>query len=321
MLQQTLELGQTLNESHLQAEALMELGRLRVAEERPDLARQLLTEAIALARRIAARSVLAEACEALSQVAEATGDVTTALAMYKEFHAVRESELADSRKHAALAAQLGLDFQEASRRAAEYRERAEALAADHAALTTRARALAEVSEQDPLTGLLNRRGLETRIGSLLIAGDAQNAPLTMALIDIDIFKRINDSHSHAVGDAVLKQVAGVIRAHCRQNDLPVRYGGDEFLLVLADANLSTGAKVLQRLKVANDSWPWQDLSPGLAVTLSIGAAERAPGASITAAIEAADAALYEAKNAGRNQIATRGSESAAAAVFGPTEPR
>ena len=110
-----------------------------------------LSEAIVLARRIAARGVLAEACESLSKVLEHAGDFKGALALYKEFHAVREAELAGSRKHAATAAQLWLDFQDANRRASQYRERAETLAADHAALARKAKVLTEVSEQDPLT--------------------------------------------------------------------------------------------------------------------------------------------------------------------------
>jgi diguanylate cyclase (GGDEF)-like protein len=73
---------------------------------------------------------------------------------------------------------------------------------------------------------------------------ASSEPLTVALIDIDRFKRINDTFSHAVGDAVLRRVAGIIRDQCRQHDLPVRYGGDEFLLVLAGADLAHGARVL-----------------------------------------------------------------------------
>ena len=222
--------------------------------------------------------MLAEACESLSKVLEQAGDHQSALALYKEFHSVREAELAGSRKHAATAAQLWLDFQDANRRASQYRERAETLAADHAALARKAKALTEVSQQDPLTSLLNRRGLDARIDALVAASDANDVPLTLALIDVDLFKRINDTFSHAVGDAVLRRVAAIIRDHCRQNDLPVRYGGDEFLLVLAGADLRAGH--------ARAAAPQGDESmrargareaPGLKVTLSIGIATRPRG--------------------------------------------
>jgi diguanylate cyclase (GGDEF)-like protein len=111
--------------------------------------------------------------------------------------------------------------------------------------------------------------------------------------------------SHAVGDTVLRRVAGVIRAHCRQDDLPVRYGGDEFLLVLAGTDLTTGTRVLERLKRASDACLWESEAPGLKVTLSIGIARHARGSTIAATIAAADQALYAAKAAGRDRIVTR----------------
>jgi diguanylate cyclase (GGDEF)-like protein len=305
ILSSALDLGRKLKDAHLQAQALVERGATLAARGRVADAQRCLTEAIVLARRIGAGHVLAEACESLSQVLENAGDHARALALYKEFHAVREAEHAGSRKHSATAAQLWLEFQDAARRAAEYRARAETLAADHAVLTRHAKVLTEASERDPLTGLLNRRGLEMRIGPLLAASDASGRPLAVALIDVDRFKRINDTLSHTVGDKVLRHIATVIRAHCREDDLPVRYGGDEFLVVLSAADSERGTRVVERLKRASDAHAWQDEAKGLAVTLSIGVAERIPGAAFAATVAAADEALYEAKAAGRNRIRTR----------------
>ena len=298
ILQETLELGQRLSEQHVQAEALMERGFSLVAQGRLADAQRCLSEAIVLARRISARGVLAEACECLSKVLEQAGDFKGALALYKEFHSLREGELAGSRKHAATAAQLWLDFQEANRRASQYRETAETLA-------RKAKVLTEASEQDPLTGLLNRRGLDAHIEALVAKSDSEQSPLTVALIDIDHFKRINDNYSHQLGDLVLRRIAAMIRDHCRQDDLPVRYGGDEFLLVLAGTDLAPGARVLRRLKQAIDACPWGREAAGLKVTMSIGIATRPRGATLAAAIAAADQALYEAKAAGRDCIATK----------------
>jgi diguanylate cyclase (GGDEF)-like protein len=305
ILDQTIALGKRLNEPYVQAEAMMERGSSLLAQGNLDAARQSFLEAIVLARQIGASSVLAEASESLSKILEDSGDHKTALALYKEFHSVREAELAGSRRHAATAAQLWLDFQEASKRASQYRERAETLAADHAALARKAKALTEVSEQDPLTSLLNRRGLDAHVDALVASSDASGEPLTVALIDVDHFKRINDTFSHSTGDVVLRRIAAIIRDQCRQNDLPVRYGGDEFLLVLAGADLALGARALARLKENVDAWPWASEATGLRVTLSIGIAARPRGATIAATIAAADEALYDAKAAGRNRIATK----------------
>ena len=128
----------------------------------------------------------------------------------------------------------------------QYREQAALLAEDKQVLAKQAEALTEASEHDPLTSLLNRRGLDARVGVLVAASDSNGVPLTVALIDIDNFKTINDSFSHMVGDMVLKRLASIIGEHCRANDLPVRYGGDEFLLVLAGADREGSARVLRR---------------------------------------------------------------------------
>jgi diguanylate cyclase (GGDEF)-like protein len=300
-LNATLELGRDLDEPHVQAEAMLELGRLYAAD-RGERARRCLHDAIALAERMSAKAMLADVCEALSAQCELEGDAPAALAMYKRFHAVREAEFAIARRHAARAAQLWIDFQQAARQATQYQEQAKLLAEDKAALARQAEELAAVSQQDPLTGLLNRRGLDTQIVSLVANCERNNVPITVALIDVDRFKEVNDTYSHPIGDAVLKGVAAIIRAHCRVNDLPVRYGGDEFLIVLAGADRDGSMQVLNRLKEAIDGCQWNAEAAGLQVTLSIGAATRATDASIAATILAADRALYLAKSGGRDRI-------------------
>jgi len=306
-LSQALAMGATLNEPYLQAGMMRERGALLADTNRLPEATQCLEEAVALARRLGTQEMLADACAVLSSVLEKSGDLAGALALFKEFHAVRESELAGSRRHAANAMQLWLDFQDASRRATQYRAQAESLAADHAALTKEAKVLTEVSQHDPLTGLLNRRGLDARIGALVAASEVNDVPLTIALIDVDLFKRINDTYSHTVGDTVLRRVAQFIRSHCRQNDLPVRYGGDEFLLVLADVDEKRALPILQRLKRACDAYAWvNEVAAGLKVTLSIGVATRPRGGTIADTIAKADHALYQAKAGGSDRITAKG---------------
>lgn len=300
-LNATLALGRELDEPHVQAEALLELGRL-YADDHDGRARDCLYQAIGLAERMSAKSMLADVCEALSAQCEREGDAATALTMYKRFHAVREAEFALARKHAARAAQLWIDFQQATRQVTEIREQAKLLAEDKAALARQARELAAASQEDPLTGLFNRRGLDSQIVALVANCERNEVPLSVALIDVDRFKEINDTFSHPVGDIVLKRVATIIRAHCRVNDLPIRYGGDEFMLVLAGADRDGSGLVLHRLKAAVDACSWIDEAPGLEVTLSIGAAMREPNTNIAATIFAADRALYLAKSGGRDRI-------------------
>jgi len=300
-LEATLVLAEQLDEAHVYAATLLELGRLD-APRNPERAGQRYGKAIDLAERINARNLVADACAALSALCEQTGDLAAALAHYKRFHAVREAQLNTARQHATRAGQLWIDFQQATRQATRYREEAKSLAEDKAELAHKAEALAIAAQQDPLTGLLNRRGFEARIGELVAASDAKGTPLTFALLDIDRFKAINDTCSHQVGDIVLRRVAKMLRAHCRPVDLTIRYGGDEFLLVFAGADTVEAGLALHRLKASVDASPWAAHAPGLAVTLSIGLAGRPRGGSIEEAIAAADRALYAAKDGGRNRI-------------------
>lgn len=304
-LDATVALARQIDEAHVYAEALLELGRIFAASD-VSLTRRCLSEAAELAEKINARNLLADARATLSAVCEREGELAAALAHYKQFHAVREQQFAAARQHAARAAELWLDFQQASRAATRYRKEAQSLAVDKETLARQAEVLTAVSQHDPLTGLLNRRGLDARIGALVAVSEVNGTPLTIALIDVDRFKTINDTYSHPVGDAVLRRIGVLIRMHCRAGDLPVRFGGDEFLLVLAGADGADGTPGLERLKAAVDATRWDEEAPGLKVTLSIGAAMKALDATIAETIAAADEVLYAAKAGGRDRIVIAG---------------
>lgn len=156
---------------------------------------------------------------------------------------------------------------------------------------------------DPLTGLLNRRGFERQIQRLIRLAGEQGKPITLALLDIDRFKRINDTYGHPVGDEVLNHLAELLRKASRNDDLAVRMGGEEFALVLFGADLEDAYRVLRRiqsevraLSIHPISWP---------LTLSAGlAGGKTPTSMATAQrwLEQADQALYEAKQAGRDRV-------------------
>jgi diguanylate cyclase (GGDEF)-like protein len=179
--------------------------------------------------------------------------------------------------------------------AEQARERADQQAA-------RAAVLQQHVEQDPLTGLGNRRCMESRMPALLRAAEAGEQPLTLALIDADRFKTINDRHGHAVGDRVLQQLAQMLRENTRGSDLLLRYGGEEFLVVFPDTVADRAFEVCERLRERVEAWPWQDLAPALEVTLSIGLASTPPYAT-DLLIARADSAMYRAKHLGRNRVA------------------
>ncbi len=165
----------------------------------------------------------------------------------------------------------------------------------------RATSLEADVRRDELTGLGNRRELERRWPALRGQASDKGAPLTVAMLDLDRFKQINDEHGHAVGDQVLVALAGLLRGHTRSADLVVRLGGEEFLLVLPDTNPVRAAEICERLRQQVEAHDWAALAPGLAVTTSIGVASAPPHDPDRLTLEA-DAALYAAKAAGRNRV-------------------
>jgi diguanylate cyclase (GGDEF)-like protein len=162
---------------------------------------------------------------------------------------------------------------------------------------------------DPLTGMLNRNALVTRVAELAQQSAITKEPVTLIVGDLDRFKLINDGHGHAAGDAALKDVAYRIRKRLRAYDLAYRLGGEEFLVVLPGATPEHAATVAEDLRAAIEGQP----VAGLHVTMSFGVAGSAPGDFDYESVFAeADLALYEAKHAGRNRVRTRGSIALAA---------
>jgi diguanylate cyclase (GGDEF)-like protein len=153
---------------------------------------------------------------------------------------------------------------------------------------------------DPLTGLANRRHFVQALATEITRSKRYGAPLTVLLIDIDYFKRVNDRFGHAAGDGALVSVANGLRSSCRQTDLPARYGGDEFALLLPQTTAERGLHFAERLAaVLRSAPPSEGGAPAL--TLSIGVAEGARGEAPDQLLERADQALYQAKGAGRNR--------------------
>jgi diguanylate cyclase (GGDEF)-like protein len=153
---------------------------------------------------------------------------------------------------------------------------------------------------DPLTGLLNRKSLVQRAAELEQQSQITRQPVGLILGDIDHFKRINDSHGHAAGDAVLTDVAYNLRKALRAFDLFYRCGGEEFLVLLPGADLASTSTLAEALRRAVADVP----QGGHEITMSFGAAASAPDEPFeyTAVFAAADARLYEAKHSGRNRV-------------------
>jgi diguanylate cyclase len=247
-------------------------GQIHLALERYGEAVAVFTRALELAE---SKSAALTAAEHLAEAYEKNGDPSAALAAHKRFHQLYCQVASETAQRNARVAAVRMETELAKATAAQERLRADGLL--------------RITLEDPLTGLANRRRLDDE----LAAGVAGH---TIALIDVDHFKRVNDQYSHQVGDAVLRELAVLLRAGCRTGDVAVRHGGEEFAVLFRDTGDAEAFEASERIRQMVEDFPWDTVAPGLTVTVSIGVA------SGTDPLTLADLRLYQAKNAGRNQV-------------------
>lgn len=194
--------------------------------------------------------------------------------------------------------------------ATDFLERLAAIVAISLENTLNHERLKQIGLTDPLTGISNRRYFEHRCLEEISHAGRHDLPLSCMFLDIDKFKRINDSLGHQAGDEALRHVAATIKGQLRASDILARYGGEEFVVLLPQANQRHAAEVAERIRAAVEAQPFQSL-PGetVALTISIGVAQLTtpvehddPNRLIKKLIAAADGAVYQAKELGRNCV-------------------
>ncbi len=178
---------------------------------------------------------------------------------------------------------------------------------DNLDLVMKNRTLAEISARDSLTGLYNRWYVMEKIDSEMNRSLRHGCPVSVLMLDIDHFKRVNDAFGHAAGDGVLRAVAQVLRDSCRVYDVPGRYGGEEFCVVLPETKTGNTTVVAERIRERMESSSFNVGGDSVVVTASIGIAgiDSMEGEGIVSPsilIDRADRALYSAKHRGRNRV-------------------
>ncbi len=186
-------------------------------------------------------------------------------------------------------------------------ERLQLLEKENTELASRNRALAEVSSKDTLTGLFTRWYVLDKIEVELNRSLRHGSPMSLMMLDIDNFKQINDRFGHQSGDQVLQTVGQIMRDSCRVYDIPGRYGGEEFCLMLPETRIENSLAVAERIRLRLESTAVHFLGEAIHVTTSIGVAaiDSVPEEGLFGAaslIERADRALYRAKDGGRNRV-------------------
>lgn len=200
---------------------------------------------------------------------------------------------AEARRMSARARTLGHELQRSSREVAELQSHIERLR--------------QKAETDPLTGAGNRKRFDDSLRRLATRSLEEGTLLSLLLVDVDHFKRFNDTYGHALGDVVLRLVAGEIRRHLREEDELTRYGGEEFAVLLPGVDAPDAEAVAERLRAAIAARRLRSREDGRdlgVVTVSVGVGRYCPGESLDSFFGRVDAALYEAKRGGRNRVVT-----------------
>lgn len=159
--------------------------------------------------------------------------------------------------------------------------------------------LEDKSTHDKLTGAFNREYFESHYKLIINEYTKENHLLVFSILDIDFFKKVNDTHGHDIGDKVLKQFVEIIQNSSRNDDLVIRWGGEEFLLLLKVKSIDNATKILENIRKSIDEAYFKEVNH---ITCSIGATIYKENEKIEDSFKRADEALYEAKNAGRNQV-------------------
>jgi len=258
-------------------------GELRMREGDLVGARRMCAQAYELAEATGHTDHQMNSLRRLAEIAERDGDMTAALRYFKGYHDTYRRNEGEQARRRAQAAEIHFESQ-------HHRAEAQRLAVEVL--------------RDPLTGIANRRALEQQLQA--VAGE----PHSIAIVDIDHFKAINDNHSHMLGDDVLRQVSRLLDA--APATLAARLGGEEFALLFTGNDRDDHA-VCDAVRREIEDYDWSRLAPGLVVTVSIGLAATEAGQS-EAVLARADRRLYAAKSAGRNRVVADDAPSGAVAA-------
>ncbi|PDT08364.1 tetratricopeptide repeat-containing diguanylate cyclase [Rhizobium sp. M1] len=233
----------------------------------------------------------------LSQAHEGLGQFDLALEAHKKYHQAYLQNSAERTQQRARLAEIYYETKRLKEVADTQSKRAETLEASYQKLQEETDILASAVYLDALTGLYNRKYLDSRFKELT----AEKRPYSIAMLDVDHFKAINDNFSHMIGDQVLSAIGTILRSQLRVTDQAIRFGGEEFVVLLSGAPRGA-ADVCERLRSAVENWDWSEICNGLHVTISIGVAGTLSAKSPNTILEIADQNLYAAKKSGRNRV-------------------
>ena len=317
----SLDIKRAVGDKRSFADTCVALGEWLLGRGRFGEASARLLEALSVAESVGAKGDLYRAHRALAELCKRTGRFGEALGHLELSCNFKEEVFNET--SAAKVAGLRLTFEaERKEREDEHRLKNIELSRANAELEALTASLKRADRQksellvrlekqareDPLTGLHNRRHFGERFTDEWGRSSRFRTPLSVALLDVDHFKSVNDTFSHAVGDEVLKTLAWLLKENTRAVDTVARFGGEEFVLLLPETGLAGALAAGESVRLAVQAHPWDEIHPGLCVTVSVGVASspadgaRAQSGNREKLLSLADKKLYEAKQAGRNRV-------------------
>ncbi len=302
-LQQALAIASEHDNEQLCLAAMVSIGEVYIQRQELDQAILQMEQALSFAGQIQSNLYVFRCHEILSQIYETQGDLVRALAHYKEFHTVKENVFNDKNAGRLQSLEMRHKTEITLREAEIYQLRNVELEQEIAERKHLEEQLQQQAATDELTGISNRRHFLELSNYELKRAQRLNNPLSLALIDIDNFKRINDTYGHATGDQALVEFTRIFKTHIREIDLLARFGGDEFVMLLPEIDPQLAYFVLERVRLELSRQAIHLDGQQMSVTVSVGIAGLATEHdSLDSLLDRADKALYQAKKGGRNRI-------------------
>ncbi len=304
-----LELERSLHNRHTEADLLLQIGRIWLEKRSYVMAQGTLEEALQVAQASGNRKAHTEVHLYLSEVWQHKGQFALALQQHRLYHELTTANLREQLERKTLALLIRFQAEQALQQAEIVRLRNVELVAANEALKQanleKSNLLAQLEQMvrtDPLTQIYNRRYLEQNLSQLFEQSRTEQWPLSVALIDLDHFKAINDTYSHQAGDEVLKTTAHLFRESLPDVELIARYGGEEFAIVFPRTPVTEAAAACERLRQRIEAYDWSFIHPDLVVTVSIGVSDAPSAPNHEKLLMVADQYLYDAKRKRRNQV-------------------
>jgi diguanylate cyclase (GGDEF)-like protein len=287
----------------------LNIGRIHIAQQHHAQALSELQTGLAMAQHLGLKNLEMQFYQLFAEAHKGLAQFAKALDCFERFHAL-EHELRsfdNERRIRSLSLHYELDRAKAEAEIERLRngELKQLLDALQAANNKNDRLVKELERQvlqDPLTTLFNRRHLEATLEAEFTLARQGKRPLPVSILDIDNFKRINDTFSHQTGDLVLQTVAELMRINTRTSDIVARYGGEEFVMVFPDTTPEQAAGICERFRMTVEHYDWSRIHPNLSVTLSMGLAHDTSLSHHEHLLHLADERLYKAKNSGKNRL-------------------